>query len=160
MTRLISARDMAARAGMRSVRDWMLARADELRRSGRFQVMWDGEHVGGAPVLAFIDFGRWGARCECGQQSYVDPDEPVLFCLKCGNGNSGLARPVLFPSAAMRAQIEKLLMERPVIEHPQAKDEIEAARLARPVYGFLPRSWYPSQPVEHLIEMNAMLGGT
>jgi hypothetical protein len=60
----------------------------------------------------------------------------------------------------MRKQIEQLLMDRPVNEHPLAKDKIEAARLARPVYAYLPRSWYSSQSVEDLIAMNSMLGGT
>jgi len=156
---IITARDMAERKGLGSTIDWILYLADQSRQRERFQVMWDGRRVGGAPVMAFIDFGRWCAQCECGQVNYADPDEPVMFCARCGNGNTGIARPVLFPPGAMRQEIERLLMQRPVVDHPLARDRIEAARLATPVHALLLRSWYPSQSLDDLISMNSMLGG-
>lgn len=123
--------------------------------------MWDGIHVAGAPLVAFVDFSRWLVRCECGQYNYADPDEPAMFCARCGNGNSGMARPILFPPEAVRRMIERALFERPVIPHPMAKNVIEAARLAKPVYIHLPRSWHPSQSVDELIAMNStMFGGS
>lgn len=156
---LITAKDLAERDGKQSVAEWILWLAQRAMERGRFHVMWDGEHVGGAPVMAFVDFGRWCTRCECGQHAYADPDEPVMFCARCGNGNTGLARPVIFPPEGVRQEIERLLLERPVTENPLAKDKIESARLAKPVYPFLLRSWYPGQSVEDLIAINSMIGG-
>lgn len=153
---LITAKDIARRYGFTSVRKWLLDRIERSIRSGYFRVGWDGEHVGGAPLMAFVDFGRWLVRCECGQHNYVDPDEPVAFCARCGNGNSGLARPVIFPMTM--SEIEKALLKRPITEHPLAKDMIEAARLAKPVFLVLTRNWYPGQSVADLLEMNSMYG--
>lgn len=158
--RLITARDLAKRDGFENVAQWIRWLAERSRALGRFQNMWDGAHVAGVPLAAFIDFGRWLVRCECGQYNYVAPEEPVIFCARCGNGNCGMARPVLFPSEAMRQKIEQVLFARPVLPHPMAKNEIEAARLAKPVHADLPRSWHPSQTVEDLIAMNStILGG-
>ncbi len=157
MSKLITSKNMARRAGCVSVAQWMQMLAEQSIQRGKFHVQWDGMHVGGAPVQAFVDFGRWMARCECGQHNYVDPDEAVFFCARCGNGNSGLARPVLFPIE--RELIEELLLARPVVKNPLAKNEIEDARLAKPVLAFLPRSWHPGQSVEDLRTMNSMYGG-
>jgi hypothetical protein len=150
---------MAERKGFHSTTEWILYLADQSRQRGRFQIMWDGRRVGGAPVMAFIDFGRWCAQCECGQVNYADPDEPVMFCARCGNGNTGMARQVIFSAEEVRSEIGRLLMERPVVDHPLAKDRIEAARLAKPVYSYLPRNWYPSQSIEDLIAMNSTMPG-
>jgi hypothetical protein len=158
--RLITARDLARRDGFANVTGWMHWLAERSRTLGRFQVMWDGAHVAGAPLAAFVDFGRWLVRCECGQYNYVAPEEPVMFCARCGNANSGMARPVVFPSEAMQRTIQRVLLQRPILPHPMAKNEIEAARLAKPVHAYLPRSWHPSQSLEELIAMNStILGG-
>ncbi len=159
MNRLISARDLAERYGKATTTELILWLAERSRQRGRFRVMWDGVHVGGPPVIAYVDFGRWAAQCECGQGSYVDPESPFLFCPRCGNGNTGLARLVIFPPDEKRRMLEQLLMERPVIENQEAADRIEAARLAKPVYPYLLRSWHPSQSLEDLVAMNAMIGG-
>lgn len=155
-SKLITAKNIAKRYGFTTVRDWLLDRIARSVQRGYFQVGWNGEHVSGAPLMAFVDFGRWLTRCECNQNNYVDPDEPVVFCARCGNGNSGLARPVIFPPNLR--EIEKVLLKRPVTDHPQAKDDIEAARLARPVFPVLTRNWYPGQSVADLLEMNSMFG--
>ena len=154
---LITAKDIAKRQGLKTVEEWILDRTRRSMERGYFHVGWDGVHVGGAHVMAFVEFGRWLVRCECGQHNYADPDTPLAYCARCGNGNSGLARPVVFPTASMK-KIEAVLLKRPVIEHPLAKDEIEAARLARPVFVALPRNWYPGQSVADLLEMNKMYG--
>lgn len=158
-SRLITARALARRDGFTSVAQWMCWLAERSRVQGRFQLMWDGTHVAGAPVAAFVDFGRWLVRCECGQYNYADPDEPVMFCARCGNGNSGMARPVIFPKEAIRRKIEQALFARPVLPHLMAKNEIEAARLARPVHTYLPRSWHPNQSLEELVAMNSIIPG-
>lgn len=153
---LITAKDIAARQGFRTVREWILDRIERSIRSGYFRIGWDGEHVGGAPLMAFVDFGRWLVRCECGQHNYADPEELVVFCARCGNGNSGMARPVIFPM--VRNEIERVLLKRPVTPHPLAKNTIEAARLAKPLFPLLTRSWYPGQSLADLLEMNSMYG--
>ena len=56
------------------------------------------DRVAGVPVNARIDWGRWIADCECGGAEYVDPNEPLFFCMSCGNKiTSGRARKVIFP---------------------------------------------------------------
>lgn len=127
-------------------------------KNGLFQLRWDGEHVGGAPIVAYVDFGRWLARCECGQCNYVDPDDPVMYCARCGNQNNGLARPVIFPPPADRKMIENALIQRTVNENPAAMNIVQAALLATPKNPVLTRNWYPGQSVESLIEVNSMNG--
>lgn len=155
MNRLITARDVARRDGHSTVAGLVMALMEASIKRGHFRIRWDGRHVGGAPAIAFVDFGRWLARCECGQHNYVDPDEPIMFCSRCGNGNTGLARPVIFP--AERRMIEEVLLKRPVIENPAARNVVEAALLAKPKYSFLTRNWYPGQSVESLIEINSSM---
>lgn len=154
--RLITARDVARRGGHSTVTKFLLALMERSIERGYFQTRWDGEHVGGAPAVAFVDFGRWLARCECGQHNYVDPHDAVMFCARCGNGNSGLARPVMFP--ANRAEIEKLLLVRPVIENPAAKNAVERALLAKPKIAVLTRNWFPGQTIADLFEINQTYG--
>jgi len=157
--RLITARDVAMRAGFPSVAEWMLVLSHQSIALGKFTAAWDGQRVGGSPLSAFVDFGRWAVACPCGQHSYADPDEPFLYCARCGNGNSGLARQVLFPPLMTRLAIEQALMERPVTENSSARDLIESARLARPKIAVLPRNWYPGQSPADLREMNTTYGG-
>ncbi len=156
MKRLITARDVARRDGHATVKAFLMALMEKSIERGYFKVRWDGDHVGGAPVIAFVDFGRWLARCECGQHNYVDPHDPVMFCAQCGNGNSGLGRLVIFP--ANRDEIERLLLLRPVINHPAAKNVVEQALLARPKIAMLTRNWFPAQSTADLFEMNQTYG--
>lgn len=156
--KIITAMDVARRFGCESVSAYYLMLAQRSKDKGLFRVMWDGQRVGGTPISAFIDFGRWLVRCECGQYNYVDPLERVLFCARCGNGNSGMARSVKFPQESVRNMIETLILARPVLAHPLAKDEIEAARLARPVHVDLPRSWHPGESIDDLRILNKAFG--
>lgn len=155
---IITAMDLARRYKCESVAALYLMLAQRSKDKGLFSVMWDGQRVGGSPIQAFIDFGRWMARCECGQYNYVDPLEQILFCAKCGNGNCGMARFVKFPHESIRKTIEKLILARPVLENPQARDEIEAARLAQPLHVGLLRSWQPGETVDELRNLNKAFG--
>jgi hypothetical protein len=67
-----------------------------------------------------------------------------------------MARPVIFPMT--RKEIERVLLQRPVIQHPLARNVIEAARLAKPIFPVLPRNWYPGQSLADLLELNSMYG--
>jgi len=65
------------------------------------------KQIGKSPVTARIDHGRWIADCECKGAEYVDPVEPIFFCLSCMNANhGGLLRPVVFPPYKIRKKIE------------------------------------------------------
>lgn len=77
--------------------------------------VWNGEEGTDHPVKALVNGGRWVARCECGGQENVEPDDPIFFCHECGNKISGgKSRPVDFPPPGRRKQIEENLMNIPV----------------------------------------------
>lgn len=157
MSKLITASDIAARDGCASVGEWLLIESRKAAQKCKITRAWDGRSVSGLPVMAYVDFGRWAGRCECGGGTYVDPSEPIFFCLTCGNGGSGMARPVIFP-VDMQI-IEEALLARPVIDDERAQNKIESARLAKPVIGNLPRNWHPHQSVEVLLAENERLIG-
>ncbi len=130
MDKVITAKDLAKREGCRSVE----GRIEKLAL--RFNRKYVNDRLAGNPVYARIDFGRWIADCECGGAEYVDPDEPIFFCLSCGNSaTSGRARQVVFPED--RDKIEKEVMSRKV--KLGAGDVIEQQFNAIP--SGQPRSW-------------------
>lgn len=155
MSNLVTARDLAERDGMSGTAEWIRRSSLEAVQRGIVRRPWDGKSVSGAPVQAFVDFGRWGAQCECGGYCYVDPDEPVFFCLRCGNRNSGMARPVLFPGEM--GEIEAALLARPVVVDPNARNRVEQALIGRPAVESLVRSWYPGQSLASLLAENERL---
>lgn len=113
-----------------------------------------------APVLARIDFGRWIADCECGGASYVDPDEPIFYCVSCGSDqHGGDLRPVEFP--AQRAAIEQEVLARPV-EAGIGSTTLARALLAKPKIvtkdGPLSRSWNPDESLARLRKQNKGAG--
>lgn len=102
---IITAKSIAQRDGCPSVLEWIKRAAN---RKGAAVMI---EPIGEKAVTARIDHGRWIADCEdCNGAEYVDPGEPVFFCISCLNRNHGGAlRPVRFPEAAARAKIEAQL---------------------------------------------------
>lgn len=72
----------------------------------------------GNPVKPRIWQSQWIADCDvCNTAMFVDPDEPIFFCFGCGNRlNGNRPRPVDFPPEAERKEIERLLLERPMID--------------------------------------------
>lgn len=68
-------------------------------------------------VRAIINHGRWIVKCPfCPGGECVDPNEPVFFCLSCGNSdNAGHVMDVQFPDE--RGMIEAILLRRPRIEN-------------------------------------------
>lgn len=134
MDKVITAKDLAIREGCNSVGE----RISKL--AARFNRKFVSDRVAGNPVHARIDFGRWIADCECGGAEYVDPDEPIFFCLSCGNSaTSGRAREVIFPGN--RDAIEKEVMSRKV--KLGTGDRIEQQFNAIP--DGKPRSWERSK---------------
>lgn len=140
-SRLVTAFDLAQRDKLPSVEALVRKMSVDGARRGGY-APWNGRSVSGAPVLAFVDFGRWVAKCECGGLGYVDPDTPIYFCVRCGNGGTGCARPVQFP--ANLDEIEEMILMIDVVEQGGG-NAIERARLARPVDLSRPRNWYPGQ---------------
>ena len=116
-------------------------------------------------VDALIDFGRWSARCPtCNGSEYVDPIEPIFYCMSCGNRETdGAPIKVVFPKN--RDKIEKLVMKRPVNDSV-GRNKIERALNAEPlrfaIVGDKPlplsRSWTPNESVKDLEKQNK-LGG-
>ena len=97
------------------------------------------ETIGGKPVQAILDFGRWIAVCECGGAEAVDPKDPVFFCVSCGNNKTrSKLRRVEFP--ADYKSIEAEIMARPLKKRGTG-DAIEQQRLSIPRGE--PRNWRP-----------------
>jgi len=153
MDKIYTANDMARETGF----DGHTARVKALSlaafRSGAIRYAYTGK-VGGDPVAARIDFGRWIADCpDCSGAEYVDYDDPVFFCVSCGNeDNEGKARPVVFPNEAERAEIEVLILARPVKAH--GKRPTQRALMAAPVIPGLGRSWNPGESAADLKRQN------
>lgn len=142
---LVTGKYVAKARGYDSMADWFVGVSTETR--GLFDTPFTGR-TGGEPVLARVDVGRWIADCPCGGASYVDKDEPIFYCLGCGNyTNGGDARPVTFPGDA--EVIEEELLKRPV-DDSRGRNEVERALNAIPlIYGLL-RSWSPGETVDDL----------
>lgn len=143
--KILTALDVAQRDRCKTVREWIARVA--LKRS----VHWNGKISAGSPVLARIDHGRWLADCECGGAEYVDPNDPIFFCLACGNSaQAGAARLVAFPKDA--AEIEMALLARPV--EATGSSAFERAMTARPLVAGLERSWSPGESLAQLRQQN------
>ncbi len=149
---IIAARHMS-QAG--TAKGYYLEQAEKVRLTRGVRLdMSSLDHPSGAPVQARIYQGQWIADCDiCKGASFVDPDFLVFMCFGCGNRlNNGLARPVEFPAA--RAEIEKLLLERPVNDAAGLTDA-ERAGLAIPLIivdgqGGLSRNWVPGETLTDL----------
>jgi len=115
----------------------------------------------GRPVLARIWQGQWIADCdECNNAMFVDPDEPIFYCVGCTNRrNSHKPRPVTFPE--QREEIERLILARPVDDVAGLTD-LERAGLAKATIFIevdgqqkpLVRSWMPGETVQDLKKQN------
>ena len=97
---IVTAKTIALKDRCGTVQEWLRKAAARKQVKISFQ-------LAGTPVTARIDHGRWIADCECRGAEYVDPDEPIFFCLSCMNTEyQGQVRPVQFPAPEIRAQIE------------------------------------------------------
>ena len=135
--------DVAKRDGKENYKNWIIEASDKLQKRNVIDKCWTGE-ISGDPIQARIDYGRWLADCECGGAEYVDPNEPLFFCLSCGNeSNNHDARPVIFPSDI--DEIEAALLEREVKNH--------VGMIGRPK-GSLVRNWSPGETLDDLKDEN------
>lgn len=149
VNRIITAKDYGG------VRAYIAKSQKDLHRRGvNVQVIGLDADPTGTPVLARIWQGQWIADCECGGAGFVDPDEPKFFCFGCGNRAHGnRVRPVTFPPAEIRMEIERLVLLRPVNDVAGLTD-LERAGLAKPLLHAgkiaLARNWNPGQSIEDL----------
>ena len=158
MGKILNGKDLAARDGMKTYREWLMKRSEQLARKGLIEMAWDGEAViedEADAVEARIDYGRWIADCpDCGGAEYVDVEDGIFFCLSCGNKEiGGKARRVIFPKD--REKIEELLLERPVEE--RGGNVFQRAMTAKVVVGRLQRSWMPGEKREKLEKENRII---
>lgn len=159
LDRIVSLEDVAERDGVENGRAWLLLKCSEAIKAKKFSLPWDGETVEGEPALAFINNGRWGARCKiCNAPQYVSVQTPVLFCTECGNGNSGKAWKVAFPEERERIEAALLAREVAVDKSRLIRNVVELAMHARPKKAGLGRNWRMGISVEELEEENALRG--
>ena len=165
LSRIITARDYAARDGVATVRERIKKLAQTIGRNNPALFAHLDAKAQGFAVFAEIDFGQWIARCACGGCEFVDVSEPIFFCFGCGNReNGGFLRPVVFPKNIKK--IEALVLERPV-DDLRGLDDLDRAHQARalvfaqrsdanghPVNLPLSRSWAPSETVDDLAQQN------
>lgn len=154
---IITLDDLVKRDGERSAESWILALCVKAVAQKKISRGWDGTTVSGEPVLAFINSGRWLARCKvCGNLVYVTPSTPLAYCPECGNGGSQAAWPVEFP--VDREEIEQVLLAREVVVPAGrlVRNEIEEALNARPVIPGLARNWRPGITAAELRAENEM----
>jgi hypothetical protein len=89
---------------------------------------------GDAPVVAYVNHGRWVAQCECMSAQLVSPADPRFFCVECFNvAVDGRWRAVTFPAGSEVEEIEAVLELRP-----------ERKR----------QNWEPGETVERLVAEN------
>lgn len=163
VNRIITAQDYCKREGVSSIRERIRKRLSALRKKN-ILLICNYENVQGRVVYARIELGQWCANCECGGVEFVDPNDPIFFCLSCGNRvDAGNLRPVLFPDPGMQAEIERLVLERPV-DDLRGLDDADRAAFAKAVIYIetedgshlpLTRSWDPHESVEDLMRENA-----
>lgn len=158
---IIRGKHMAEIEGYKSYRERIFNRAQKLgltigmvKNNGDVSI-----DVSKDEVYARIDFGRWIADCVCGGAEYVDYDDPVFFCLSCGNSSvNKKLRPVVFPNNYKA--IEKEILKRPVkTTGIKINDKAMSARPQKYV-GRKPlsRSWNPNETLADIKAQNK-LGG-
>lgn len=163
---IITGKDYAKREGVKTVKELVKRWSGRMYQRGQLDTPFKDGPTAGRAVTAEINHGQWIARCDqCATPMWVDPDEPIFYCFGCGNRHTGgRARPVQFPSAAERAEIEALLLERPVDDR-RGTNAIDRAFHALPLaIGLvdgnmvaLDRSWKPEESAEDLRAQNALI---
>lgn len=153
MDRILTGDDKARDLGFVDFRDWLKRGYTlfPLVFQGRAP-KWNGEACNAPSVTAYINGGRWLARCdECGSIEDVTPLDPIFWCHRCGNSKrSGLALPVEFPKN--REAVESAVLARPVQDGAGFGDNDRAAA-ATPLAG-LRRDWTPEQSLADIRREN------
>jgi hypothetical protein len=144
MNRIVTATDVARRDGFQTAREWMRAISMELKQKGGCPAVFSG-NMGQGRVYAYISNSRWMAVCDepgCAGCEYVDPADPIFYCLTCGNSGSGNGKQVIFPQNYK--DIEAALLER-VMVPAGGTDVVTQVFNARPLESELRRDWMPEE---------------
>ncbi len=89
------------------------------------------------PLKAFVNHGRWLVACPCGGAEYAF-EEGWMMCRSCFNGYmKHKIRRVEFPDPAFRANLETLLLNRPLDN----------------------RNWTPGETLEQIAQENIAHAG-
>ena len=157
MDRILTADDKARDLGFADYRDW-------LRRGFTLYPLvfqgrapkWTGETCKAPSVTAYINGGRWLAKCgECGSIEDVTPADPIFWCHRCGcSKHAGCALPVVFPKNI--EAVEATVLARPVQDGVGFSDNDRAAG-ATPLAG-LRRDWTPEQSLADVRRENKGAG--
>ena len=156
--KIITAKDYAMREGAKTVRERIEIMCKKMGKNNDSPIRGEPK---GKPVKAEINFGQWIARCpDCKGAEAVDPDEPIFYCLSCGNfRNGGQPRPVEFPPDYKA--IEREILKRPV-KVGMGTHYIERLTMAVPMVmtdeGLLSRSWVPGESLEEIKRQNKVGG--
>jgi hypothetical protein len=142
MDKIFTASDDAKRKKFASVTALVRGLSVQMAQRGQIAFPWDGRTVSGEPVEAIVDHGRWLGQCDrCGNPEYVDPETPIFFCMRCGNGDSRAARPVHFPEN--RVEVEKSLLAIKMVPG-WGRNDLERMLSAKPAAGGMGRDWSPA----------------
>jgi len=157
--KIINAKDYLFRKHAKTYKEYINITCNEMLKLGVLDTPFDDCEPVGKPVYAEVNRGQWLAMCPiCGGAESVMSEEPIFYCFSCGNfENHGKPRDVIFPSEKDMKDIEKILLERPVVIKIGAH-AIERILNAEPLitdkYGVLSRSWTPDQTVDDLLKEN------
>ena len=154
MDKIFTASDDAKRKKFASVTALVRGLSVQMAQRGQIAFPWDGRTVSGEAVEAFVDHGRWLGQCDrCGNPEYVDPETPIFFCMRCGNGDSRAARPVKFPEN--RVEIEARLLAVEMVPG-WGRNELERMLNGKPAVAGVGRDWKSSDPTRGESELLAV----
>lgn len=140
-------------------RDWILKLKNDIERRRGIKIAIR-DTLAKSPVYARIYRGHWIADCDvCGGAMFVDPSDPVFFCVECFNRkDNGKIRPVVFPDD--RQEIEQAILERPVNDFAGVTDSERAGRAFILAGGqIFTRDWMPGETAEDIRKQNQVIAG-
>lgn len=141
-------------SGTNKGRDWLTKLKADIEARRGIKIVMKNE-AADSPVYARIYRGHWIADCDvCGGAMFVDPSDPVFFCLECFNRReNGRVRPVIFPDD--RQEIERAILERPVNDYAGVTDSERAGRAFYAAGGqTFTRDWIPGETAEDIRRQN------
>ena len=154
MDKIFTASDDAKRKKFASVTALVRGLSVQMAQRGQIAFPWDGRSISGEAVEAFVDHGRWLGQCDrCGNPEYVDPETPIFFCMRCGNGDSRSARPVKFPEH--RVEIEARLLAVEMVPG-WGRNDLERMLNGKPAVAGVGRDWKSSDPTRGESELLAV----
>ena len=151
---MITAKDLCKRDGCKTHKEWIQRRCGILKSKGLLDSPFVDEMAKGNPVYAIVDWGRWGAKCECGGFEYVSKEEKLFYCFSCGNFKyGGKGRIVIFPDDQKIQQIEEILDKREMVT-TSGTEKLSRALYAKPKVRNLSRTWHEKESINDLKKQN------